>query len=376
MKNFLIGKSRRLRSTPFTSRIEKQGVKSYTVYNHMLLPITFSSVDEEYSHLKKDVQVWDVSVQREIEISGKDAHNLVQLMTCRDLSKSKVGSCYYAPLVDHNGGMINDPLIYKLDDDKWRVCIADSDVLLFAKGIAGSKKLNLKAFEADIDTLAIQGPKSFKLMEEVFGNEISKLKFFKFDFFTFKKKKYLISRSGFSKQGGYEVHVEDTNAGLDLYDYLFSIGGKYNIMPGAPNQAERIEGGLLSYGNDMTISDNPYECGFDNSVHLNTDIEFLAKDSLKLIKEKGTSKKLMGVKINTSNLNLIAFRPYFTTDRNLLDKDSKIIGELRSAAYSPQAKKIVGIAMIQKKFYENNKSFKMNTNNELIEGEITSFPII
>ena len=164
MKNFYISKSRRVRSTPFTKKIEEQGVKSYTVYNHMLLPTSFSNVDEEYLHLKKDVQLWDVSVQREIEISGKDAHQLVQLMTCRDLSKSKVGSCYYVPLIDSNGGMVNDPLIYKLADNIWRVCIADSDVLLYAKGIAAGKKLNVKIFEANIDTLAVQGPKSFKLM--------------------------------------------------------------------------------------------------------------------------------------------------------------------------------------------------------------------
>ena len=198
MKNFYISKSRRVRSTPFTKKIEEQGVKSYTVYNHMLLPTSFSNVDEEYLHLKKDVQLWDVSVQREIEISGKDAHQLVQLMTCRDLSKSKVGSCYYVPLIDSNGGMVNDPLIYKLEDNIWRVCIADSDVLLYAKGIAAGKKLNVKIFEANIDTLAVQGPKSFKLMEDVFGKDISKLKFFKYNFFEFKNNKFLISRSGFS----------------------------------------------------------------------------------------------------------------------------------------------------------------------------------
>ena len=199
MKNFFISKSRRLRSTPFTSRIEKQGVKNYTVYNHMLLPTTFSSVEEEYIHLKNDVQVWDASVQREIEISGKDSHKLVQLMTCRDLSKSKIGNCYYVQLVDINGGMVNDPLVYKLKDDLWRVCIADSDVLLFAKGIAAGKKLNVNIFEANIDTLAIQGPKSFKLMEEVFGVEITKLKFFKYNFFVFNNNKYLISSTDVNK---------------------------------------------------------------------------------------------------------------------------------------------------------------------------------
>tara|TARA_B100000945_G_scaffold311125_1_gene303951 strand:+ start:1246 stop:2352 length:1107 start_codon:yes stop_codon:yes gene_type:complete len=368
MKNFFISKSRRVRSTTFTSRIEKQGVKNYTVYNHMLLPTTFSSVEEEYLHLKKDVQVWDVSVQREIEISGKDAHKLVQLMTCRDLSKSKIGNCYYVPLVDINGGMINDPLVYKLKDDLWRICIADSDVLLFAKGLAAGKKLNVKIFEADIDTLAVQGPKSFKLMEEVFGSEITKLKFFKYNFFNFNNTKYLISRSGYSKQGGYEVHVNDKRAGHNLYDHLFRIGNKYNLKPGAPNHPERIEGGLLSYGNDMLIDDNPFECGFDKSIHLDTDIEFLCKENLKKIRDKGITRKLMGVKINTNELSL--------NDVDLLDKNKKIIGELRSAAFSPKFKKIVGIAMVKKEYCKNKENIFMNVNQKSLNGEICDLPII
>ncbi len=368
MKNFYISKSRRVRSTPFTKKIEKQGVKSYTVYNHMLLPTSFSNVDEEYLHLKKDVQLWDVSVQREIEISGKDAHQLVQLMTCRDLSKSKVGSCYYVPLIDSNGGMVNDPLIYKLEDNIWRVCIADSDVLLYAKGIAAGKKLNVKIFEANIDTLAVQGPKSFKLMEDVFGKEICGLKFFKYNFFKYKNNKFLISRSGFSKQGGYEIHVENVKAGLELYDYFFEVGKKYNIKPGAPNHAERIEGGLLSYGNDMLISDNPFECGFEKLVHLNDNVEFIGKDSLKKILKNGIKRKLMGVKINSDTLNL--------TSVDLLNKKKQIIGNLRSAAFSPTFKKIVGIAMINKEYCKNNEIFNINLNDNLVDGEVCELPII
>ena len=368
MKNFYISKSRRVRSTPFTKKIEEQGVKSYTVYNHMLLPTSFSNVDEEYLHLKKDVQLWDVSVQREIEISGKDAHQLVQLMTCRDLSKSKVGSCYYVPLIDSNGGMVNDPLIYKLEDNIWRVCIADSDVLLYAKGIAAGKKLNVKIFEANIDTLAVQGPKSFKLMEDVFGKKISELKFFKYNFFKFKNNKFLISRSGFSKQGGYEIHVENVKAGLELYDYFFEVGKKYNIKPGAPNHAERIEGGLLSYGNDMLISDNPFECGFEKLVHLNDNVEFIGKDSLKKILKNGIKRKLMGVKINLDTLNL--------TSVDLLNKKKQIIGNLRSAAFSPTFKKIVGIAMINKEYCKNNEIFNINLNDNLVDGEVCELPII
>ena len=368
MKNFPIAKSRRIRSTSFSEKVESQGVKAYTVYNHMLLPTFFTSLEEEYNHLKEYVQLWDVSVQREIEISGKDSSELVQLMTCRDLSNAKPGMCYYAPLVDLYGGLINDPLIYKLEKNIWRVCIADSDVLLFAKGVAESRNLKVKIFEAKIDTLAVQGPKSFKLMEKVFGKKINDLKFFRYDFFEFNETKYLISRSGYSKQGGYEIHVENAKNGQDLYDHFFEIGNKYNLKPGAPNHPERIEGGLLSYGNDMLISDNPFECGFEKYVNLDSNIEFLGKESLKKIRDNGIQKKLMGVKIDTDNLDL--------DNTDILNNDSRVIGELRSAAYSPYFKKIVGIAMMKMDYCKIQEHFKMKISNKSINGEICNLPII
>ena len=369
MKNFIVSKSRRVRSTIFTSRIEKQGVKSYTVYNHMLLPTTFCTPEEEYVHLKEHVQVWDVSVQREIEILGKDAYKLIQLMTCRNLSESKIGSCYYAPLVDAKGGLINDPLIYKLENDRWRVCIADSDVILFAKGIAEAKNLNVNIFETNIDTLAVQGPKSFKLMEKVFGEKIRELNFFKFNFYEFNKNKFLISRSGYSKQGGFEIHTENVNSALDLYDYFFEIGEPFNLRPGAPNHPERIEGGLLSYGNDMDNGDNPFECGFDKYVDLSSNIFYLAKQKLKEIKENGIKRKLMGVKIESKSIDASQSIP-------ILDLQNNEIGELRSGAFSPKFKKIVGIAMIKKNFCNVNESFQVKLNGNLIKGEICSLPIL
>ena len=178
----------------------------------------------------------------------------------------------------------------------------------------------------------------------------------------------MISRSGFSKQGGYEIHVENVKAGLELYDYFFEVGKKYNIKPGAPNHAERIEGGLLSYGNDMLISDNPFECGFEKLVHLNDNVEFIGKDSLKKILKNGIKRKLMGVKINSDTLNL--------TSEDLLNKKKQVIGNLRSAAFSPTFKKIVGIAMINKEYCKNNEIFNINLNDNLIDGEVCELPII
>jgi len=368
MKNFFISKSKRIRSTPFSSRIENQGVKSYTVYNHMLLPTSFTTPEEEYEHLKKYVQVWDVSVQREIEISGRDSYKLVQLMTCRDLSQSKVGKCYYAPLVDAKGKMINDPLIYKVEESKWRVCIADSDVLLFAKGIAEALDLNVIVHEANIDTLAVQGPKSFDLMSKVFGEKINELGFFCFDYFEYDNQNFLISRSGFSKQGGFEIHIENTKSGLKLYDHFFKIGKSFNVKPGNPNHPERIEGGLLSYGNDMDLGDNPFECGFDKYVDLESDIVFLGKENLKKIKKKGIKRMLMGLKIEAKSINLTDWLPIY-------DEKNNHIGELRSGAFSPKFNKVVGISMINKDYCNAGQKVKLKLENQLVTCEVCKFPI-
>ena len=155
MKNFSIIKSRRLRSTPYTDRIEAHGVSGYTVYNHMLLPVSFKSVEADYEHLKKFVQVWDVAAERQVQITGKDSAKLVQLMTCRDLSNSKVGKCYYAPLIDDQGNLVNDPIINKLADDKWWLSIADSDVIFFAKGLAAGYKFEVEITEPNVNILAV-----------------------------------------------------------------------------------------------------------------------------------------------------------------------------------------------------------------------------
>ena len=181
-------------------------------------------------------------------------------MTCRDLTKSKIGRCYYCPIIDDSGNLVNDPVVLKLAEDKWWVSIADSDVIFFAKGLASGNKFEVKIFEPNVDIIAIQGPKSFSLMEKIFGKAITELKFFGFDYYNFKGVKHLIARSGWSKQGGFEVYVENTQSGLDLYDQLFEMGKEFNVKPGCPNLIERIESGLLSYGNDFDKSLQVINC--------------------------------------------------------------------------------------------------------------------
>ena len=369
MKSYPIVKSRRVRSTPYTSRIENHGVTAYTVYNHMLLPAAFGSLEESCDHLKKNVQVWDVAAERQVEISGKDATKLVQLMTCRDLSKSKVGRCYYCPLIDENGNLVNDPVILKLAEDRWWISIADSDVIFFAKGLASGNKFDVKIFEPIVDILAVQGPKSFDLMEKVFGEKIKELKFFGFDYFTFNGAKHLIARSGWSKQGGFEIYVENTDSGLKLYDHLFEIGKEFNIRPGCPNLIERIESGLLSYGNDFDNNDNPFQCGFDKYIDLDADINFLGKDKLQKIKEKGIDRKLMGVQIDLNKILL-------TSSLNIKNNDGNIIGELRSACYSPHFKKVIGIAMIKEPYCKASSSGTIEIDGNSLALKVCDLPFI
>ena len=369
MKKFPIVKSRRLRSTPYTDRIEAHGVSSYTVYNHMLLPASFKSLESDYHHLKEFVQVWDVAAERQVEITGKDSAKLVQLMTCRDLSKSKIGRCYYSPLVDQEGLLVNDPIINKLAEDRWWISIADSDVIFFAKGIASGNKFEVEIKEPNVNILAVQGPLAENLMAKLFGEEIRELKFFNFKYFNYKEHKYFIARSGWSKQGGFEVYVEDDIAGQDLYDYLFEFGKEFNIRPGCPNLIERIESALLSYGNDFDNRDNPFEANFDKFVNLDSDVNFLGKEKLKKIQQDGITRKLMGVKIDSNKIDMYC-------EKTLFDDKNNIVGYVRSATYSPTFKKVIGIAMINKPYWNSKDQFKIDIDERIFVGTVCDLPFI
>jgi len=207
------------------------------------------------------------------------------------------------------------------------------------------------------------------LMEKVFGEKITKLKFFGFDYFDFGGAKHLIAQSGWSKQGGYEIYVENTEAGLKLYDHLFEIGKEFNVKPGCPNLIERIESGLLSHGNDMDNEDNPYECGFDKYINIDSDISFLGKEKLKEIKSQGIKKKLMGVKLDIDNISI-------TGSLDLIDHDSNVIGELRSACYSPHFKKVIGIAMMKKSHWDIDQDLKVKINGDICSGKVCDLPFI
>lgn len=261
--------SNRVRRTPFTAGVQAAGVQAYTVYNHMLLPTRFETAEADCAHLKKHVQVWDVACQRQVALEGPDARRLLQLLTPRDLTKLSMGRCMYVPVVDQNGGMINDPVALQIDKDTYWISIADSDLILWVKAVALANDLTVKVYEPDVSPLAVQGPKAEDLMARVFGEAVRDVRFYNCARFGFEDTVFNIARSGYSKQGGFEIYVEGSEFGMPLWNALFAAGEDLEVRAGCPNLIERIESGLLSYGNDMTAANTPHECGLGRFVSPN-----------------------------------------------------------------------------------------------------------
>ena len=350
----LLSISRRTRRTPFTDRVAACGVTAYTVYNHMLLPTVFESVEADYRHLKDHVQVWDVAVERQVEIVGPDAGRLVQMLTPRDLNAMTLGQCFYTPMVDETGGMLNDPLTIKLADDRYWVSIADSDMMFWIKGLATGLRMEVDVDEPDVSPLAVQGPKSDDLMARVFGDAVRDIRFFKTATLPFQGRDLLVARSGYSKQGGFEIYVEGGDLGEPLWDALFAAGADLDVRAGCPNLIERIEAGLLSYGNDMTRENTPHECGLGKFCNVRTAFGCIGRDALLRIASQGPTRQIRSLAIDGDAV------PPCTEPWAVLDGDS-VVGSVTSAAWSPDFATNVALGMIEKSHWQDGRRVAVDT---------------
>ena len=345
----------RLRRTPFSRRVEAAGAAAYTVYNHMLLASFFRSVEEDYAHLKRAVQVWDVSCERQVEIVGPDALRLVQLMTPRDLIQMADDQCYYIPMVDEEGHMLNDPIVIKLANDRYWVSIADTDMLYYFKGLANGFGLNAKAFEPDVSPLAIQGPKADKLVARVFGQEIVDTKFFRYKTINFQGKDMIIARSGWSHQGGFELYLDGSEYGEPLWDLLFESGEDLDVRAGGPNLIERIEAGLLSYGNDITIDTTPFEAGLGKYCNLDAATDCLGHEAL--LTQKDPRRQIRSISIDGPPV------PAITSYWPLKDHEGNGAGHISSATWSPDFRTNVAIGMVHRAYWTPGTKLIVETEN-------------
>ncbi len=331
--------TKRIRSTIFSSRVEAFGVKSYTVYNKMLLPTQIRGVEEDYHHLRSAVQVWDVACERQVEIAGPDAARFTQMLVVRDLRSFDVGRCGYAPVCDHDGRMINDPVVSRVAKDRFWLSIADSDVLLWAGGIARALGLDVEVTEPDVSPLAVQGPRADDVMSKVFGEVVRSIKFFRFQPLAFRGHEMFVARTGWSAQGGFEIYVDDAEIGGLLYDALMTAGEEFDIGPGCPNLIERIEAGLLTYGSDMTREHTALEAGLDKYCSLDAPIEAIGLDALRRQRDEGLTRRLCGFMTDGDRVPL-------PRDGWPVVVGDDVVGAVTSAVWSPRLETNVALGML------------------------------
>lgn len=290
-----------IRKSPYFDATVAEGVRSFSVYNHMFIPGNFGDPEAEYDRLLTGVAMWDVAAQRQVALEGPDAARLAQILTPRKLAGMKVGQGRYVPICDHEGWLINDPVLLKLAEDRFWLSIADSDLVLWAGAIARERGLDVRVSEPDVSPLAIQGPKAVEVAAALFGDWVRELRYFWFRECDLDGIPLVVARSGWSKQGGYELYLRDGRRGSELWDRVKAAGAPFGIGPGAPNDVERLESGLISYGADMrrqTHPVNPFEMGFGAMIDLDGGHEFIGRDALVAMKAAGLARRRVGVVID------------------------------------------------------------------------------
>jgi len=335
-----------IRKSPYFDATVRWGAKDFSVYNHMYIPRDFGNPEENFWNLINDAILCDVAVERQVEITGTDAYKFIQLLTPRDLTKLSVGQCKYVLITNHEGGILNDPVLLRLAENHFWLSLGDSDILLWAQGVAINSGLDVKIFEPDVSPLQLQGPNSGKIMQTLFGDSINDLKYYWLREYNLDGIPLIVSRTGWSSELGYEIYLRDGSKGDDLWEKIMAAGKNYNLKPGHTSSIRRIEGAMLSYHADADIYTNPFEVGLDRLVSFDTDINYIGKDALRKIKEEGIKRKQVGIIIECEPL-----KGPNTTFWKIL-KDNKQIGKVTSAVYSPRLKKNIALAMINIEYSE------------------------
>ena len=345
----------RIRKGAFFDAAWRHGCRKFSVYNRTYISSTFSNPTDEYWNVTKNVAIWPVMGERQIEINGKDAAKFVQFLTSRDMSKCSVNQCKYALISDQSGGIVCDPIILKLAHDRFWLSTSDCDLELWAKGVAvNSPFKDVAISDANVSVIQIQGPKSPNLVNDMFGEDVLDLKYYWHKTVIFQGNELQISRTGWSGEFGYELYLEDHEQGDALFDALLDTGKPYGVAPGAVNQTRRIESGILSWGVDMGIDENPYQVGLGRLVELENDNHFIGRAALEKIKDQQVEKTLVGLLIDGSPLEANE-SPW-----NLYSNE-KNVGKLTSLSYSPRLKKNIALGLVSKNFSEVGTELSVTT---------------
>ncbi len=330
-----------IQKSPYFHRAAKHGVRAYDLYNHMLMPGLYTDPVEEYWHLVNHVTLWDVGVERQVEIDGLDGLEFMQLLTPRDMETCKVGECKYVLLTTPEGGIINDPVLLRLSENHFWLSLSDWDVVFWCKGVAVNAGLEVVVREPDVSPLQLQGPKSKDVMIDLFGEGILDLEYYHLLETELDGIPLVITRTGWSAERGYELYLRDSTFGEKLWDKVMSAGAQHNIRPIAPSEIRRIEAGILNYSSDIVLDNNPYEVGLGWTVDEDKKDDYLGKEALARIKREGVTRKLVGIEIEGDPLG--AWIPDYWD----VHADGQKVGHVTSLTYSPRLEKNIGYALLK-----------------------------
>jgi glycine cleavage system aminomethyltransferase T len=328
------------RRSPYWQRTVEAGCTSWDLYNHMLIPTLYDDDEAEYRHLLEHVTLWDVAVERQVEITGPDAAAFTQLLTCRDLSRCAVGQCKYAPLIAPGGGIVNDPILLRLAEDHFWLSLADSDALLYALGVQAFAGMDVTIREPDVSPLQVQGPKSKDVVRALFGEEVAGLRYyFCWEGALDRRIPVVVSRTGWTGEIGFEIYLRDRRFGSELWDRVMDAGRPHEIRPIAPSDQRRLEAGIFNYGNDMGIEDTPlHVTGMERLVEWSA--EFVGKQALERVAAEGVDRKLVGVEIGGEPFRL------WLEDFWPVRRGDEVVGRLTSASYSFRLGRNIGYAWV------------------------------
>jgi aminomethyltransferase len=363
-----VGFGTQIRKSPYFNSTEKWGAKGYSVYNHMYIPRSFGDPTQNFWNLVNEAILCDVAVERQVEITGPDAARFVQYLTPRNLSNCQIGQCKYVFITDNNGGIINDPVLLKLADNHFWLSLADSDVLLWAKGVQIHSGMEVTITEPDVSPLQLQGPKSQDIMRALFGDWINDLKYYWFKECELDGIPLVVSRTGWSSELGYEIFLRDSRRGNDLWELLMATGAPMGLHPGHTSTIRRIEGGMLSYVADLTIENNPFEVCLERLVDLQMDADFIGKKALQKIRDSGITQKQVGMEI--SGLPLENPNAEFWQ----LTHNGQTAGKITSAVYSPRLEKNIALGMMSIDFADIDTILDVVIQGERRSVKITTIP--
>jgi glycine cleavage system aminomethyltransferase T len=361
------------RKSPFFEATKRHGCKSWGIYNHMLLPTLYEDPVAEYWALLNDVTLWDVSVERIVEITGPDAFDFTNLLTCRDLSTCAVGQGKYAILTSRRGGIVNDPVLLRLEEDRFWLALADSDALLYAKGVAAFAGMDVDLDEPDVSPLQVQGPKSRHVIADLFGEAVAGLRYYFCSEAEVDGIPVVVSRTGWTGEVGYEIYLRDGSRGDDLFERVFRAGEPHGIRVIAPSEARRIEAGIFNFGSDMRFSDTPlHVTGLEKYVELDQEADFIGKDALRRLRGEGVDRKLVGVELGGPPMSdegaLNDFWP-------VLDGDERV-GRITAGAWSPRLEKNVGYAWVPVAFEQPGSALEAETPRGRVPVTVAGLPFV